>query len=163
MQPRARCGLAGVAVAGLLTASCYDFHLVGPEDPEPYSPPDLVTVTIEYHQPAECLAAPERCDEKVVFWGSWMVPGRDFSLEKDAGGRIWRGAAYAVPVNFPPRGAPYDVRVVDPYLFDSGSNGMTALRLSVGGELIRMQAGEGTPQAHGVVYIDSNGQGRNPF
>jgi hypothetical protein len=162
MQPRARFRLAGVAVAGLLTASCFNFHSVGTE-PDPYSPPSLVSVTIEYHQPPECLAAADRCDGKVVFWGSWMVPGGEFSLAKDTGGHIWRGVAYAVPVNFPPRGDPYGVRVVDPYLYDSGSAGMTAERLAVGGEVLRWRTGEGTLDAHGLVYIDSNGQGRNPF
>jgi hypothetical protein len=158
----ARLRVAGVALAGIAAASCFNFHLVGPDEPEVPVGSGLVSVTIEYRQPPECLST-ERCDEPVVFWGSWMVPGAEFSLAQDAGRHIWRGVALAGPANFPPHGEPYDVHVNDPYLRAGPSQGMTALRLTIGGESLRFQTAEDTPSAHGFIYIDSSGLGHNPF
>ena len=54
----------------------------------------------------------------MAFFGSWMQPGEEFFLKKDAGRYIWRGTSPRVPVNFPPTSVsqPYQVRVYDPYL-----------------------------------------------
>ena len=157
-----RLHLASVACAGLILAGCFDFHSVGSDQPDPFLPPSVVSVTIEYRQPAYCLST-QGCDGPVVFWGSWMVQGSGFSLTEDATTRTWRGLAYAVPVNFPPRTDPNAVRVYDPFLRTSPSGGQTSLRLLVGGELLRSSTNENTPDARAFVYIDSNGQGRNPF
>jgi hypothetical protein len=157
-----RTHLPSVVLAALLATGCFNFHSVGPDQPDPYSPPSLVSVTIEYRQPADCLSS-DGCDGPVLFWGSWMVRGADFSLVEDSTTRIWRGVALAVPVNFPPRTGAYQVRVYDPFLRAGPSAGMTSLSLSVGGESLRSSTDENTPQACGFIYIDSNGQGRNPF
>jgi len=163
MRASGRVRLAGALIAGFLGTSCFNFHLVGSDEPEPFSPPNVVSVTVEYHQDSGCTAPPDRCDDAVIFWGSWMAPGAEFTLQKDAEGYIWRGTAYAVPVNFPPKTGSYAVRVFDPRLLDTESLGLTAQRLAVGGQFLRVMTGEGTPQAFGWIYIDSNGQGRNPF
>jgi hypothetical protein len=102
--------LAAVLAAG----ACDDYHLDGPVDPEPLNPPRLVTVTVEYLQPNECVAGSPRCDDPVVFFGSWMQAGQEFLLRPEPGRFVWRGTATNVPVNFPPRGAPHAVGGVDP-------------------------------------------------
>ena len=43
------------------------------------------------------------------------------------------------------------------------SAGITADRLKVGGELLTQFDSPGGPRESGLVYIDENGQGRNPF
>jgi hypothetical protein len=90
-----------------------------------------------------------------------MRPGAEFALDPDPNGFIWRGRAEAVPVNFPPRGAPYEVRIFDPYLIESPTDGYTAERLKVGGEAISRIESPGGRFEHGRIYIDENGQGRN--
>ncbi len=159
-----RLRLASVACLALALAGCFEFHSVGSDQPDPFLPPSQVSVTVEYRQPADCLST-EGCDGPVIFWGSWMVKGSGFSLSGDPTTRTWRGLAYAVPVNFPPRDGtgPYAVRVYDPFLRAGPSGGQTSLRLSVGGESLRSSTNEDTPEARAFVYVDSNGQGRNPF
>lgn len=157
---RSRAGALGMAAA-LLGGACFDFHLEGPEDPEPISPPALVTVTIEYRQPAGCVNSAGRCDEPVIFAASWMRPGQQFALQQ-AAGFIWRGTATNVPVNFPPRDVPHAVQVFDPHILDQPSGGFTAERLRVGGETLTVLDSQGTPRESGLVYIDDNGQGHNP-
>jgi hypothetical protein len=145
-----------VLVACLLAAACDDYRLDGPSDPEPLSPPRLVSVTVEYLQPYECVEGSPRCDDNVVFFGSWMLPGEEFSLRPEPGRLVWRGTATRVPVNFPPRGGPHAVRVYDPL-------GVTAARLKVGGEAISRFDFPGGPREVGLLYIDENGQGRNLY
>jgi hypothetical protein len=157
-----------IALLTLLTAAglsfgCYEFHLVGPEDPDPVTPPQTVSLTIEYQQPPFCLTDSTACQQPVVFYGSWMRSGAQFSLVREAGRNVWRGTAYAVPVNFPPRGEPYDVHVFDPVLQNDPCEGMTAQRLAVGGETLIYFADESTPKARAFLYIDSNGHGRNVY
>jgi hypothetical protein len=152
-----------VAATLLLTGGCYDFHLTGPEDAPSPNPPSLVAVTIEYRQPNGCVNSVTNCDDQVVFFGSWMREGDEFALRRDPGGLIWRGVAIGVPVNFPPRDFPHAVRVFDPHIFDHPSGGVTAERLRVGGQILTVIDSPGTPRESGLIFIDENGQGRNPF
>jgi hypothetical protein len=149
--------------ATTLGSGCYQFHLVGPSEPEPVSQPQLVSVMIEYRQPFACQADASACDQAVTFSASWMQAGTQFSLVRDAGNTVWRGTAYAVPVNYPPRAAAYSVQVFDPLLKDEASAGKTAQRLVIGGENVRSLADENTPQARGFIYIDAEGHGRNVY
>jgi hypothetical protein len=149
--------------AALLGGGCYDFHLFGPEDAPPVSPPRLVSVTVEYRQPNGCINERAACNTPVYFFGTWMRPGGQFALTPDPNGYIWRGVAEQVPVNYPPRGTPYEVRILDPYLLESPTDGFTAERLKVGGEAVTRIESPGGRNEHGLVYIDENGQGRNAF
>jgi len=156
-----RFGLGAVLLTAL--GGCYNFHLAGPEDAPPVSPPGLVDVTIEYRQPQACLNTPSRCDDLVVFYGSWMRQGQEIILTLDPGGFIWRGLARAVPVNFPPRDDPYFVRIFDPHLRDTETLGITAERLKVGGEPLKSFDAYGTPIESGLLFIDDNGVGHSPY
>jgi hypothetical protein len=69
----------------------------------------------------------------------------------------------AVPVNYPPRGSADDVRVFDPMLRDRGNGGLTAERLTVGGEALRTIVSPNTPSEFGTIYIDSEGRGHNTY
>ena len=149
--------------ACLLAGACTNYHLDGPSDPAPVSPPRLVSVTVEYLQPNECVEGSPRCEDNVVFFGSWMRPGEEFFLRPDPGRYIWRGTATNVPVNFPPRGQPHYVRVYDPHMVGSPTEGVTAARLKVGGEAISRFDSPGGTRESGLIYIDENGQGRNLF
>jgi hypothetical protein len=155
--------LLAVAAALLVGSGCYDFHLTGPEDAPLPNPPNLVPVTIEYRQPNGCVNSRTNCDDLVVFFASWMREGDEFPLRRDPGGHIWRGVAFGVPVNFPPRDDPHTVRVFDPHILDHPSGGVTAERLRVGGESLTVIDSPGTPRESGLIFIDENGQGRNPF
>ena len=160
-MPRATLGLLLTAV--LAAGACDDYHLDGPVDPEPLNPPRMVSVTVEYLQPNECVAGSPRCDDPVVFFGSWMEAGTEFLLRKEPGRFVWRGTATNVPVNFPPRGPAHAVRVYDPHLVGTLTEGVTAERLKVGGEAITERDNPGGIREVGLVYIDENGFGRNPF
>ncbi len=92
-----------------------------------------------------------------------MRAGRRVPPARDPGGFIWRGTATGVPVNFPPRDEPHAVRVFDPYLFDTPTGGVTAERLQVGGQILTVFDSPGGPREVGLVYIDENGLGHNPF
>jgi hypothetical protein len=154
-----------VVFAALLSTSCYDFHLTGPEDPAPVSPPFLVSVTVEYRQPNECVEGSprERCDDKVVFFGSWMQPGGEFVLTREPGRFVWKGVATGVPVNYPPREQPHYVRVFDPHMVGAPTGGVAAERLTVGGEYITRFDKPGGTQESGLIYVDANGYGHNAF
>jgi hypothetical protein len=164
MKARHRRGsLLAALGAALLGGACYDFHLTGPEDPPSPNPPNLVSVTIEYRQPNGCVNSRTNCDDRVVFFASWMRPGDEFALNRDPGGLIWRGVARGVPVNFPPRDSPHAVRVYDPHILDHPNGGLTAERLRVGGQILTNIESPGTVEESGLIYIDENGQGRTPF
>lgn len=150
-------GLASLAPA------CYDFHLTGPEDPETVTTPGYVSVAVEYRQPNGCLNTTTPCGEAVVFFGSWMPAGAEITLVRDQGSLIWRGVARSVPVNWPPRDAPYAVRIFDPYLRESESRGWSSDRIVVGGESLVRWDGGGGPDQHALVYVDQNGRGHNPY
>jgi len=149
--------------AALLGGGCYDFHLTGPEDAPSPNPPRLVSVTVEYRQPLGCVNSRTNCDDRVVFYASWMRPGDEFALVRDPGGVVWRGVATGVPVNFPPRDSPHAVRVFDPHIVDFSTGGVTAERLRVGGQILTVIVSQGTEEESGLIFIDENGQGRNPF
>jgi hypothetical protein len=150
-------GAAGLGLA------CYDFHLTGPEDPPSVATPGYVSVTVEYRQPNGCLNTTTPCGGAVVFLGSWMPPGTDIPLTRDAGSLIWRGVAHGVPVNWPPRDTPYMVRIFDPYLRESLSRGWSSDRIVVGGEPLVRWDGGGGPDQHALVYVDQDGRGHNPY
>lgn len=152
-----------VLAAGLLAASCYDFHLEGPEDPSPLPQPRAVSVSVEYRQPGECTDLPSRCNGPVVFYGSWMRSGEALVLRPVSGRFLWVGTATAVPVNFPPRARPYSVRVYDPYLAGTPTGGFGGRRLTVGAEALTRVEDFGAQEEHALVYIDDNGLGHNPF
>jgi hypothetical protein len=155
--------LRSLLAACLLAAACDDYRLDGPVDPEPLAPPQTVSVTIEYLQPNGCVAGSPRCEDNVVFFGSWMPAGEEFFLRKQPGRFLWRGVATNVPVNFPPRGNPHAVVIYDPYLVGTPTAGLTAERLKIGGEAITRFDSPGNPRETGLVYIDANGQGRNLY
>ena len=155
--------LRRLLAACLLAAACDDYRLEGPVDPEPLAPPRTVSVTIEYLQPNGCVEGSPRCEDNVVFFGSWMEDGEQFFLQKQPGRFLWRGVATRVPVNFPPRGNPHAVRIFDPYLVGTATQGVTAERLKVGGEAIDRYDSPGTFREVGLIYIDANGQGRDLY
>ena len=156
--------VALLAAAALGALSCNAFKRTpGPDEATPPTPPNTVSVTVEYDQVVECVAGSPRCVDNVVFFGSWMQPGEEFFLKKEPGRYIWRGRANRVPVNFPPRGGPYLVRVFDPHIVGGPTEGVTADRLKVGGELVTQFYSPGNPYESGLLYIDENGQGRTPF
>jgi hypothetical protein len=152
--------LALVALA-LVAGGCADDSVTGGPDPLPDT--RLVTVTVEYRQPNGCLNSTGRCNDRVVFFGSWMHGADSVLLTQTTGSFVWTGRATGVPVNFPPRDQPYLVRVFDPHLVDTASGGVTASRLIVGGQAVTYFDQPGTSSESGVIYIDDNGNGRNPF
>jgi len=148
--------------AGIASSAC--LRLTGPEDPEPIPRPDLVTVSVEYRQPSGCRVEPDPvCADSVVFFASWMRDGGEFVLTPDESHQVWRGTALAVPVNYPPKDEPYQVRVYDPYLTGSATQGITANRLTVGGEFLTRFSNVGYPDESALVYVDAEGQGHNAF
>lgn len=153
------CGLLFGASGAI---GCYDFRLTGPEDPAPV-PAQLVEVSVEYRQAAGCDNDAARCDDPVVFFGSWMRAGGEFALRRDPTGYVWRGTALAVPANFPPAGEPYEVRIFDPHLARGQTGGYTGNRITIGRQLLSTLAFEGTTREAGLVFIDLNGEGHNPF
>lgn len=155
-----------LVLAAMLAPACYSFHTPGPEDPSPVELPRTVSVTVQYRQPNGCINADRsRCEEPVAFFATWMRPGGEFRLTPDPGGsHVWTGTAYSVPVNFPPRDNAYEVRIVDPYLQETpGAVRYTAQRLIVGGETVEHIEHPSNFDEFGLIYIDDNGQGRNPF
>jgi hypothetical protein len=90
--------------------------------------------------------------------------GRFAVLSQQPGTFIWTGTLTGVPANFPPiDDQPYLVRIIDPYLKDTVTGGATADRLQVGGQLLTRFYEYGTPAESGLVYIDMQGGGHNPF
>jgi hypothetical protein len=155
-----RIALALLALAVAL-AGC-DFQPDPPEGPSAL-PPRLANVRIEYRQPNGCANSPTACDNRVVFFGSWMRTGQEIYLESDPGSHLWTGVARGVPVNWPPVEEPHLVRVFDPHLVDTATGGVTAARLLVGGQILTQYDSPGTPQESGLIYVDDNGTGRTPF
>lgn len=155
---------AVLGAVALSTLSCNAFRrTAGPEDAPLVNPPGTASVTIEYEQIVECVAGSPRCSDNVVFFGSWMQVGEEFFLKKEPGRFVWRGTAPRVPVNFPPRGDPYLVRIYDPHIVGGPTEGITADRLKVGGETLSRFFSPGNPYESGLVFIDQNGQGHSPF
>lgn len=159
----ARRARAALVLLSLLTPACFNFRVPGPEDPTPVSQPRLVTVTIEYRQPNGCVNVASSCSGPPRFFGTWMRAGGEFALTGDPGSHVWVGTAYAVPVNYPPRDEPYEVRIYDPYLADDPTGGFTARRLTIGRESVSTLRDVGSRNEHGLIYVDDNGFGRNPL
>jgi hypothetical protein len=166
----ARGGRGALLVAAGLTSACFEVQTTA--GPSPVTQPRLVSVRLEYRQPAGCVAViPSNvalCDNPVVFFGSWMrqpPPGTPagFLLTLTPGTLTWTGTVTGVPANFPPRDQPYFVRVYDPHLVETASGGVAASRLIVGGQIITQFDSPGTPSESGLIYIDDNGQGHSPF
>jgi hypothetical protein len=138
-------------------------HQEGPEDPSPVPFPTLVSVRVEYRQPNGCLNSSTPCGGPVVFYASWMLQGTYVTLAQTPSTFTWTGVVQNVPANFPPGDQPYLVRIVDPYLRDTPTNGVTADRLQVGGQTLTKFYEYGTPAESGLIYIDVQGVGHNPF
>jgi hypothetical protein len=159
---RSRAFAFPLVLASVLGASC--LHQEGPEDPSPIETPSLVSVRVEYRQPNGCLNTVTPCDGSVRFFASWMNPeGAHVALTPVPGSDFWTGTVHNVPVNFPPAEQAYLVRIYDPYLLDQQTAGVTADRLKVGGQAITKFFEYGTPSESGLVYIDAQGVGHNPF
>jgi hypothetical protein len=154
---------ATVILSALLSGGCLEITQDVPEGPVPAPIVRLASVRVEYRQPNQCFNATNPCTGPVVFFGSWMRAGGEVLLTQAAGTYVWTGTITNVPANFPPNEQPYLVRVFDPHLIETESGGVTALRLTVGGQPIRYFDQPGTPAESGVIFIDDNGVGRNPF
>jgi hypothetical protein len=148
-------------VANVLSASC--LHQEGPEDPSPIEAPAVVSVRVEYRQPNGCLNTGSDCNGPVTFFASWLPPGAYVVLSPSPNGFVWTGTIPNVPVNFPPADNPYLVRVGDPFLRDQQTAGATADRLKIGGQVLTKFLDYGTPEESGLVFIDAQGIGHNPF
>ncbi len=154
--------LTGLWTLALVLAlpACYDFHMVGPEDPAPLKSPATVSVSVVYLQPAECVNFVSPCDGPVTFQASWMKPGGYVTLQQSAA-HTWVATIPDVPINFPGVD-PYRVYAVDPYLLDTPTRGISADRLTIGGERLVKFENPGGTREQGLIYIDANGKGRTP-
>ena len=159
-----------------LAAPACDFQKDPDPGPAAVSATRLVTIRVEYRQPAGCLNADSiHCDDRVVFFGSWMRPrsgsydGDQVLLDTRFGPNFWAGSVPNVPVNWPPNDFPHYVRVFDPHLRDTPSGGVTAARLTIGGQVVttttrrrrRWRAGSSTSTTTGSAAARTE-RGRAP-
>jgi hypothetical protein len=151
-----------LVVALCLAAPGCDFQPDPDQGPTAAPLPRVTSVRVEYRQPNDCFNVEPHCEDRVVFFGSWMHTGNEVLLNEAPGTRQWTGVATNVPVNFPPQDFPHLVRVFDPRLVLTATGGITAARLIVGGQVITQYIDPGTPDESGLIYIDDNGVGRNP-
>jgi len=159
-----------LAVGIALAWSGCDFQKDPPVGPSQLPAGRFVTIKVEYRQPAGCQNSDPtvHCEDRVVFFGSWMrpkdssYPGDQVLLDTPFGANFWSGYVQHVPVNWPPNDFPHYVRVYDPHLRDTPSGGVTAARLSIGGQVITDIDQPGTPQESGLIYVDDDGVGRTP-
>jgi hypothetical protein len=150
----------GALALALLAPSCYDFHTVGPEDPPLLQTPQTVSVSVVYLRPVTCTNVRSRCDGPVTFQASWTGPGEYVTLQQTTA-NTWAATIRNVPVNYPGVD-PYRVYAVDPYLLDSPTLGISADRLTIGGERIVRFENPGGTREQGLIYIDASGKGRTP-
>ena len=150
----------GALTLALALPGCYDFHVVGPEDPPPLKSPATVSVSVLYLRPPECVNSGPRCDGPVTFQASWMKPGSYVTLQPSTA-NTWVATIPDVPVNYPGVD-PYRVYAVDPYLLYTSTEGVSADRLTIGGERIVKFDNPGGTREQGLIYIDANGKGRTP-
>jgi hypothetical protein len=144
----------------LASWSCYDFHTVGPEDPPPLRLPATVSVSVVYLRPSACINTFSACSGTVQFTASWMAIGSSVTLQQTAA-HIYSATIPDVPVNYP--GAdPHRVYAVDPFLRDSPTLGVSADRLTIGGEKVVKFENAGGASEKGLILIDASGQGRTP-
>jgi hypothetical protein len=151
------------ALVVLCLPGCYDFHKDGALNPDPIPFPTVVSIQVEYVQPNGCIATVGNCSDLVVFFGSWMRAGGEVQLSPSADHHVWTGVVTGVPVNFPPAGNPYAVRIYDPFLQDSTTVRYTGKRLTVGGQLLDRIDQPGGHDENALVYIDEIGKGHNPY
>jgi len=142
--------------------SC-DFQPEVAPGPSPLSGGRFASVRVEYRQPAGCANTPAACGNLVVFFGSWMKPGQELYLQDTGGSDVWPVRATHVPDDGPPSDEPHYVRVFDPHLVDTPTGGVTAARLQIGGQVVYFFDQPGTPKESGLIYVDDNGVGRNPY
>jgi len=69
-----RLGLLAALAVGTLSCNAFK-RTAGPDQAAPVNPPQTTSVTVEYDQVPECVAGSPRCEDNVVFFGSWMQPG----------------------------------------------------------------------------------------
>lgn len=150
-------------VVSLALASPGCLELTGPENPPEIPFPALTSVRIEYVQPTGCINVTSPCSDLVVFFGSWMRNGGEIQLTPDGRHHIWTGVVSGVPVNFPPNGAAYEVRIYDPFLQTDRTPRYTGQRLTVGGQLLTQVDFPGAHDERARVYVDQEGLGHNPF
>jgi hypothetical protein len=174
-EMRLRLRFAAVPALALVAGGCLEITKSVTGEPPPVASSRIVSIRIEYRQPNGCANLPEHCNDLVVFFGSWMgtaaagdlapagSSGGPVRLSRTPGTYVWTGTVTNVPVNFPPREQPYLVRVFDPHIVQSETGGVTALRLVVGGQTIMFFDQPGTASESGVIFIDDNGIGRNPY
>ncbi len=154
-----------LAVVAAAAAGC-DFQPDPVAGPAPLPGTRTVSVRIEYRQPANCANLDRaNCIDPVFFLASWMHPGQheEVILTNVTGTYVWAGTATGVPVNWPPTDQPHYVRVYDPHLKNTPPGGVTAGRLTVGGQILTQFDKPGTPNEAGLVYIDDDGVGHNPM
>jgi hypothetical protein len=148
----------------LASVACPDFQPDPPAGPTPLTGGQrFATITVEYRQPQHCSNATVHCLDRVVFFGSWMGSGDEVLLDTPQGPYFWTGVVHNVPVNWPPADVPHYVRVYDPHLKDTPISGFTAARLVIGSQSIDYYDEAGTPREAGLVYVDDNGIGHNPY
>ncbi len=155
--------LALVAVA-MTAVACPDFQPDPPAGPTPITGGQrFATITVEYRQPAHCANTADHCLDRVVFFGSWMGKNDPVVLATPAGPYFWTGVVENVPVNWPPTDQPHFVRIYDPHLVQTPTNGDTAARLTIGSQAVQVFDSVGTPLEAGLIYVDDNGIGHNPL
>jgi hypothetical protein len=148
----------------LASVACPDFQPDPPAGPTPITGGQrFATITVEYRQPQVCANTAARCQDSVVFFASWMGSGDQVVLATPAGPTFWTGVVRNVPVNWPPTDEPHRVRVYDPHLQNTDTNGVTAARLVVGSQSIYFFDNAGTPKENGLIYVDDDGIGHNPL
>ena len=154
----------GLLAAVLLVASggCFRPDDV-PSGPDPILFPETTTIAVEYTQPNGCISTTVNCQDLVLFLGSWMQPGGQLFLAPDASHHVWTGSVSGVPVNFPPSGQPFEVRIYDPFLQADPVTRYTARRLKIGTQMVTQIEEPGAHDEHALVFVDSTGQGHNPF
>jgi len=134
-----------------------------PTGPDAIPVPATTTIEVEYTQPNGCISTAVNCEDLVIFLGSWMQPGAQIFLARDASHHVWTGSVTGVPVNFPPSGQPFEVRIYDPFLQTDRATRYTARRLKIGTQMMTQIEAPGAHDEHALVFVDSTGQGHNPF
>jgi len=150
----------GMLAMALALPACYDFHIVGPEDPPAVKVPGTVSVSVFYLRPVACVNTGASCAGPVTFHASWMKLGTSLTLTQSTE-HAWTATIPDVPVNYPGLD-PYRVYAVDPYLLDSPTAGISADRLTIGGQKIVKFDNPGGTREQGLIYIDASGYGRSP-
>ncbi len=134
-----------------------------PSGPASIPIPATTSVQVEYTQPNGCVSTTVNCQDLVIFLGSWMQPDGQIFLTRNASHHVWTGVVSGVPVNFPPSGRPFEVRIYDPFLQTDQAIRYTGRRLKIGTQDLTQIEQPGAHDEHALVFVDSTGQGHNPF